>query len=115
MGGTTTCQEVAAIYERFQWLEKIYPQDKADRAYVKALKDIGVVSNSSAYLVQADGTFSEIVLRAVCKPLWPNTVFVDSKVVENLEEDILCANQTVSSAYAVLIQHSSRCVTIFEL
>lgn len=112
---TTVCPGVAEIYTRFQWLEKVCPQAKIDCAYVRDLKDVGVVSNASAYLVQADGAFSEISLRVTCKPLWPNTVFVDSKTVENLEEDILCANQTVSAAYAVLIQHSGRCVTIFEL
>lgn len=106
---TTMCpEEIAAIYERFPWLEKIYPQIKADHVHVENFKAVGVVSNASAYLVCADGTF-----RLVCKPLWPKAFLVDSKI-ENLE-DIRCANQAVSAAYAVLIQHSSRHVTIFEL
>lgn len=108
MSEITMCPEVAAVYERFQWLEKIYPQVKADRVHVENFKAVGVVCNASAYLVRADGTF-----RLVCKPLWPKAFLVDSRI-ENLE-DIQCANQSVSAAYAVLIQHSSRRVTIFEL
>lgn len=115
MGETTTCLEVAAVYVQFPWLEKIYPQAQADCAHVRDLKGIGTVSNASAYLVCADGTFLEIVLGVICKHLWPKAFLVDSKTVENLEEDIVHANQTVSAAYAVLIQHYIRCVTVFEL
>lgn len=115
MGETTVCQEVAAVYAQFPWLEEIYPQAKVDCAHVKALWDVGVISNASAYLVYADGTFSEIALRVVCRPLWSNAFLVDSKIVGNLEEDIRRANQAVSAVYAVLIQHLIRDITVFEL
>lgn len=107
--------EIAIIYEKFPWLDKIYPLADVDCAHVRDFKDISTVINASAYLVRADGTFSEIALRAACKPIWQNTIFVSSKTVENLKEDILCANQAVSAAYAVLIQHYIRCVTVFKL
>lgn len=115
MSETAVCREIATMYAQFPWLEKIYPQAEADRACVGKFKDVGTVSNASAYLAHADGTFSEIALTVVCRHLWPGAFLSDSTTVENLGEDVRCANQAVLAPYAVLIQHTDRSVTIFEL
>ena len=67
MGVTTYPEEIAAIYERFPWLEKIYPQANVDHFYVKTVEDVSVFANNSiAYLKQEkDGIFY------VRKYLWP--------------------------------------------
>jgi hypothetical protein len=102
-------EELKAIYEKFSWLERIYPQAEAVRVCIGNINDVGTVSNASAYLVQANGDFTEIEQKVVEKPLWPGTVFID----KYKEVDIAYAIQQANSAvYTVLIQN--RCLTIFE-
>lgn len=111
MSETTTCLlEVAAFYERFLWLEKVYPQAKIDCAHVRSFKDIGVeaIRDAFAYTVQTNGDFAEIEQRAVEKPLWPGAVFIDTYKEVDIASAIQQAN---SAAYIVAVQN--RCLTIF--
>lgn len=111
MNGTTCQEEIAAIYEKFSWLERICPRFGVDLVCVASFGEVDTLvsaqmGNASGHLV-VDGKYSEIGSGAqkTRHLFWPGSCYV----VEHREvsiQDIRDATQVAGATHVVLVQYA---------